>query len=70
MLNNQLLYFILENLEIDSESDPIKNIKIGRYFESYHGNYYVPNEQTLSEYPQDIEAREKAMSLCQHAHKD
>lgn len=62
MFISNLCIYISENLEIDKESKPISHVKIGRYFEAYHGNFYLPNEQTLSEYPHDIAAREKALS--------
>lgn len=47
-------YAAQENLAIDHENKQIPHIKIGRYFESFYGNYYFPNEQTLSEYPDDV----------------
>ncbi len=59
------MIFFSENLEIDNEEKPIPHTKVGRYFESYHGKYYYPNVQTLSEYPDDVEARDIALELAE-----
>ncbi|KAG8196749.1 hypothetical protein JTE90_014482 [Oedothorax gibbosus] len=54
-------YAAQENLEIDQEKTIIRHIEVGRFFESFHGDYYLPNTEKLQEYPDDILAREKAL---------
>lgn len=54
-------YAAQENLIHDDEMTPIAHSAVGRYFESFHGSYYLPNEQKLQEYPDDNMAREKAI---------
>ncbi|GFY63553.1 f-box only protein 21 [Trichonephila inaurata madagascariensis] len=54
-------YAAQENLIPDDTFAPINNPAVGRYFESFHGSFYLPNEQKLQEYPDDSVAREKAV---------
>ncbi|XP_015909735.1 F-box only protein 21 isoform X2 [Parasteatoda tepidariorum] len=56
-------YAAQENLVIDDVKTPITHMEIGRYFESFHGSYYLPNEQKRLEYPDDIAARERTLSV-------
>ncbi|XP_055940602.1 F-box only protein 21-like [Argiope bruennichi] len=56
-------YAAQENLECDYELKPIMHGEIGRYFESFHGTYYFPNEQKLQEYPDDTMVREQVLNV-------
>ncbi|GFR03196.1 f-box only protein 21 [Trichonephila clavata] len=53
-------YAAQENLVPDGAMAPIDHPAVGRYFESFHGSYYLPNEQKFQEYPDDNVIRETA----------
>ncbi|CAL1269029.1 unnamed protein product [Larinioides sclopetarius] len=58
-------YAAQENLERDYELQPISHAEVGHYFDSFHGTYYVPNEQKQQEYPDDNAVRDQVLNLKQ-----
>ncbi|GBL85432.1 F-box only protein 21, partial [Araneus ventricosus] len=66
-------YAAQENLECDYGLQPISHAEVGRYFDSFHGTYYFPNEQKQQEYPDDNAVREQVLNasqfLCQEKGK-
>lgn len=68
--NNQPFYNVLvsdgshryaaqENLIIMEEPVLTTHSEIGRYFKTFNGTFYVPNEELHSEYPDDEKVRNK-----------
>lgn len=49
-----LCYVQQENIKLCEPSE-IRNVEIGRYFSSFNGLFYVPNENMSRNYPQDSE---------------
>ncbi|GFV92899.1 f-box only protein 21 [Trichonephila clavipes] len=54
-------YAAQENLIPDDTFAPINHPAVGRYFESFHSSFYLPNVQKLQEYPDDSMARHNAV---------
>ncbi|XP_054155597.1 F-box only protein 21-like [Oppia nitens] len=48
-------YAAQENLEPCGQSDEIKHLEIGKYFQEFAETHYIPNEQKAGEYPDDDE---------------
>ncbi|XP_029665664.1 F-box only protein 21-like, partial [Formica exsecta] len=59
--NHRVCYVQQDQLSICS-SKKIDNIEIGRYFSSFEGTYYVPNESLRKHYPNDTAAIAKILA--------
>ncbi|RWS30087.1 F-box only protein 21-like protein [Leptotrombidium deliense] len=46
-------YAAQENLEIETHPRLISHSEVGKYFSSFDGRHYVPNEEKRNEYPDD-----------------
>ncbi|XP_029677207.1 uncharacterized protein LOC115244009 [Formica exsecta] len=58
--NNRICYVQQDQLSICSPKK-INNIEIGRYFSSFEGTYYIPNESLRKHYPNDTAAIAKIL---------
>ncbi|XP_076626553.1 F-box only protein 21 [Colletes latitarsis] len=54
-------YEAQENLCLASNPEWINHHALGRYFYKFNGTYYVPNEETAREYPEDEKARNEIL---------
>lgn len=55
-------YAAQENLEPCRQPSEIKHPEIGKYFNEFVKNHYIPNEQKASEYPEDVSALNQYLS--------
>lgn len=47
-------YAAEENLTINLKPCMVSHPEVGKYFESFNGSYYTPNNEKVTEYPEDI----------------
>ncbi|KAL6427801.1 hypothetical protein ACFW04_008319 [Cataglyphis niger] len=59
--NNNLCYVQQNRLSI-CHPKKINNIEIGKYFSSFEGTYYVPNENLRQYYPEDTAAIDEILA--------
>ncbi|KAG7209067.1 hypothetical protein KM043_015222 [Ampulex compressa] len=55
-------YVAQENLLLEPTPSCINHFEIGRYFCTFNGTYYVPNEEKAREYPEDAQVRDSIVA--------
>ncbi|XP_029677209.1 F-box only protein 21-like [Formica exsecta] len=62
LTKNDIVCYVQQDQLSISPPKRINNVEIGRYFSSFEGTYYVPNESLRKHYPEDTAAIAKILA--------
>ena len=48
------VFHVAENLLLTQEVREISHSEVGKFFEEFQGRFYIPNDDKLKEYPDDL----------------